>query len=179
MAHRRARFLTTLLRQCTTLQQTTRSVSTLEFPVARDVVKRIDAQRRFDSRTASFAAPEPEILAPFFFKVRIITGNVRGAGTNASIRLQLIGTRGDSDPVVVSKESGFPQGSVITTVLPVEKDIGNLRMVVVERDTADGSLADESWYLEKLLVEDHKGHQLCFPCAQWLGVSACGQITSM
>ena len=137
-----------------------------------------DACRRVDVRHAS-SVPQPEPQTPFFYKVRIITGNVRGAGTHAGIRLQLIGTRGESEPAVISQDRGFAQGSVETHVLPVETDIGDLRMIRVEREAIDGTLADESWFLDKLIVEDQNGHQLCFPCMQWFGLSACGQIAGL
>lgn len=181
MAHRRARFLTTLLRQCTAAQTThtlALAVGESSSTAQRGIARVADAHCRVDARRAS-SVPQPEPQTPFFFKVRIITGNVRGAGTRAGIRLQLIGTRGESEPAVISQDRGFAQGSVKDCILPVETDIGALRMVRVEREIADGSLADESWFLDKLLVEDQSGHQLCFPCMQWFGLSACGQIAGL
>ena len=183
MAHRRVRFLATLLRRCSNLQRTsTRFLWTWETPVCveKSVAGiRCEIRPRFDARSVSSVSPQEtfESHAPYLYKIRIITGNVRGAGTMASIRLQLIGTRGESDVVMVSKDNGFPQGSVETAVLSISTDIGALRMVRVERDDTDGTVSDESWFLEKLLIDEPTGSQLCFPCMQWFGLSSCGVIT--
>eukprot|EP00210_Caulerpa_lentillifera_P006953 g6648.t1 len=69
------------------------------------------------------------------------------------------------------------QGSVETQLVHVDRELGALRMVHVEREQLSDKENDHSsWFLDKLLIEDSNGAKHCFPCMQWFGTSQCGSI---
>lgn len=181
MAYRRARFLSTLLKTCTTLRNSTLSFSTISFAnhFETGFRRRVDAGFRFQTHRIFAGVPQPLSRNAFTFKVSIVTGDVRGAETHADILIKLIGNKGESDFFRISREKGFGKGSVEIAELTSETDIGALRMVLVKREQGDGSLADDSWFLDKLLVEDQHGNEIIFSCMQWLGRSQCGTIEGM
>jgi len=110
------------------------------------------------------------------YRVRGVTGNVRGAGTASAAYVQLICSHGESDKVVVgqSGDEGLVRGSKVTFDVPVPLGIGPLRRVYVEREKGSCTDTGEGWYLEAVLVEGPAGERLVFPCNSWFGQSDCG-----
>lgn len=110
------------------------------------------------------------------YHVSVVTGNVRGAGTNSAAFVQLIGSHGESDKVVVgnSHEDGLQRGSKVTFDVQVPQGIGPLRRVYIEREKSSCTDTGEGWYLEAVVVHGPEGEQYLFPCNSWFGHSDCG-----
>lgn len=110
------------------------------------------------------------------YQVSVVTGNVRGAGTNSAAFLQLVGSHGVSQKVVIgnSHEDGFQRGSKVTFDVHVPPGIGPLRRVFIEREKSSCTDTGEGWYLEAVLVHGPHGEQYLFPCNSWFGHSDCG-----
>lgn len=132
----------------------------------------------FQAANYGVAARAEEHLQNFYenYRVRVITGNVRGAGTSSAAYIQLIGTHGESDKVVIgnSEEEGFQRGSEVTFNIPVPGGIGPLRRINVERSASDQSSTGDGWYLDEIVVQGPDGEMFSFPCQAWFGHSDCG-----
>lgn len=129
---------------------------------------------------AQAALPEslaqPESLAEEKFLLKVCTGNLRGAGTPSVASLQLIGTQGISQKVVVGTDElgTLDRGSVRTVEVWVPKhSIGQLRRVHVEKRMAS-HISGDGWYLKHVEVCTPDGESTLFPCEAWLGESDCG-----
>jgi hypothetical protein len=110
------------------------------------------------------------------YHVSVVTGNVRGAGTNSAAFVQLIGSHGESEKVVVgnSHEDGLQRGSKVTFDVQVPQGIGPLRRVYIEREKSSCTDTGEGWYLEAVVVHGPEGEHYLFPCNSWFGHSDCG-----
>lgn len=110
------------------------------------------------------------------YQVSVVTGNVRGAGTSSAAFLQLVGSHGESDKVVIgnSHEEGLQRGSKVTFEVPVPQGIGPLRRVFIEREKSSCTDTGEGWYLEAVVVHGPQGEHYLFPCNSWFGHSDCG-----
>lgn len=112
------------------------------------------------------------------YRVAVVTGNVRGAGTHASAFLQLIGANGESERVIVgdSEENGFTRGSKREVEIAARKDIGPIKRVHVEREK--GSICDvgDGWFLDRVEVHGPHNQEYVFPCQSWFGQSDCGNV---
>ena len=110
------------------------------------------------------------------YQVSVVTGNVRGAGTGSAAFLQLIGSHGESEKVVVgnSHEEGLQRGSKVTFEVQVPQGIGPLRRVFIEREKSSCTDTGEGWYLEAVVVHGPHGEHYLFPCNSWFGHSDCG-----
>lgn len=110
------------------------------------------------------------------YHVSVVTGNVRGAGTNSAAFLQLVGSHGESEKVVIgnSHEEGLQRGSKVTFEVQVPQGIGPLRRVFIEREKSSCTDTGEGWYLEAVVVHGPSGEHYLFPCNSWFGHSDCG-----
>lgn len=111
------------------------------------------------------------------YKLHVVTGNLRGAGSNSAVFVKIIGTKGESREVEISEGLGFEKGGVVTESVVVNEDIGVPKMILVKRAQSEVSDTGSGWYLEKMVVEDPNGEALSFPCMQWFGISDCGDVT--
>lgn len=132
----------------------------------------------FQAASYGVAARAEEHLQNFYenYRVSVITGNVRGAGTSAAAYIQLIGTYGESDKVLIgnSEDEGFQRGSKITFDVSVPGGIGPLRRVNVERAEGGHTTTGDGWYLDTVVVHGPEGEASMFPCQAWFGQSDSG-----
>ena len=105
------------------------------------------------------------------WKVRVVTGNVRGAGSPHAAYLQLVGSRGASDRFLLGETEAdqFVRGTSRTFTLPIDQDIGSIRRVHVEQRRDEDRHAGDGWYLQEIEVISPTGEHLIFPCNAWLG----------
>lgn len=110
------------------------------------------------------------------YRISVITGNVRGAGTPSMAWVQLMGTAGESEKYEVgnSSEEGLMRGSKVTFEVQVPRDIGALRRVLIQRDKGSYSDSGDGWYLDAIEVDGPHGAHYHFPCHAWFGQSDCG-----
>lgn len=107
--------------------------------------------------------------------MNVITGNVRGAGTTLPAYIQLIGTNGSSEKVLVGGEDGLARGSSVVMEAHAPKDIGELRRCFVERAKSNGyTHTGDGWFLEMVEVQGPGQEVYQFPCHAWFGHSDCG-----
>lgn len=123
----------------------------------------------------SQATPNPG-QKQFLYKVQVVTGNVRGAGTSASAFLKLLCSNGESRVFQVAENMGFERGTVETFKLPVDRDLGAVKTVFVRRAKTGVSETGAGWFLDKVLVRGPSGELVSFPCKQWLGDSEEGDV---
>eukprot|EP01046_Picozoa_sp_COSAG06_P033716 COSAG06_NODE_3464_length_5301_cov_4.178201_1_plen_1602_part_01 len=94
------------------------------------------------------------------------TGDVRGAGTDANIKINIFGTNGDSgETSLESGSNNFERGMVEDFIVTLT-DLGKLTKV---RVTNDGSGLGSAWFLESVSVRDHSTQVTTdFMCSRWL-----------
>ncbi|HAA33026.1 MAG TPA: hypothetical protein DCE56_41540 [Cyanobacteria bacterium UBA8553] len=102
------------------------------------------------------------------YNVTIKTGDKRGAGTNANVRIQLIGELGETDKngYLLDKTGydDFERDAKDTYEVRVDKELGNIEKVRIWHDNA-GSGA--GWYLDWIKVE-LSGISWNFSAYRWL-----------
>jgi hypothetical protein len=88
------------------------------------------------------------------YVIRVHTGDIKGAGTDANVYLFLYGEKGDSGRLELRKSETYRNAfernriDVFTREL---MDIGNLKRVVVGHD--NGGLLGGAWFLSKVRCE--------------------------
>ncbi|KAG1681171.1 hypothetical protein FOA52_015614 [Chlamydomonas sp. UWO 241] len=102
------------------------------------------------------------------YTVTVVTGRRRGAGTTDPVAVQLIGTHASSDRFLLdSNEGGFDRGSTVTFTVPVPRDLGPLRRLLVSKEsTLD---IGGAWYLRLIEIANPAGEATIFPCNSWIG----------
>ncbi|XP_056274884.1 lipoxygenase homology domain-containing protein 1 isoform X1 [Pseudoliparis swirei] len=101
------------------------------------------------------------------YSVQIVTGNIRGAGTNSKIHVVMHGSKGMKNSGKVFLEGGkFERGLTDIFNVEIAALISPLSRVTVGHDN-DGVSA--GWYCEKVVVYcSFTGLEQTFPCSKWL-----------
>uniref|UniRef100_A0A3P9K171 PLAT domain-containing protein n=1 Tax=Oryzias latipes TaxID=8090 RepID=A0A3P9K171_ORYLA len=115
-------------------------------------------------------------LVPVKYEVIVITGDVKGAGTDSNVSITIYGVNGDSGKRELRKKfrNLFERGHTDAFVLEM-LELGDLLRVKVEHD---GSSPNGGWLLECVEVTNTATSvTTIFPCGKWLDSSkADGQI---
>ena len=108
-----------------------------------------------------------ENLTTILYEVKVLTGDRRGAGTDANVSIVLYGEKGNSgQPKTLQNNSNnFERGA--TDVFGVEcDDLGNLSKIRIGHD---GTGFGSGWFLDKIYVTNPiSGQQWVFLCGRWL-----------
>ena len=126
---------------------------------------------------AGAAAPEPALP---LYRIQVITGDVRGAGTQAPAVITIYGDSGQSQDIDIGHELdeiGFERGSIKYYECIVETDLGALKRVHVEQLEPSVTDTGSGWYLDKIEVTSPSGQLTVFPCHSWLGKNDAGDIS--
>ncbi|KAL6113992.1 loxhd1 [Pungitius sinensis] len=101
------------------------------------------------------------------YNVRIVTGNVRGAGTNSKIHIVMHGSKALKNSGQVFLEGGqFERGLTDIFNVEIAALLSPLSRVTIGHDN-DGVSA--GWYCEKVVVFcPFTGIEQTFPCSKWL-----------
>ncbi|KAM4578886.1 lipoxygenase homology domain-containing protein 1 [Fundulus diaphanus] len=101
------------------------------------------------------------------YNVQIVTGNIRGAGTNSKIHIVMHGTKGQKNSGKVFLEGGkFERGLTDIFNVEIAALLSPLSRVTIGHDN-DGVSA--GWYCEKVVVYcPFTGIEQTFPCGKWL-----------
>ncbi|XP_027888486.1 lipoxygenase homology domain-containing protein 1 [Xiphophorus couchianus] len=101
------------------------------------------------------------------YNVQIVTGNIRGAGTNSKIHIVMHGTKGLKNSGKVFLEGGkFERGLTDIFNVEIAALLSPLSRVTIGHDN-DGVSA--GWYCEKVVVYcPFTGIEQTFPCGKWL-----------
>jgi hypothetical protein len=103
------------------------------------------------------------------YEVKVLTGDRRGAGTDANVSIVLYGETGNSGrPKVLQSSANFERGA--TDVFGVESaDLGTLTKIRIGHD---GVGIGSGWFLDKVYVTHPLNkQQWTFLCARWLDKS--------
>uniref|UniRef100_A0A8C4HEN1 Lipoxygenase homology domains 1b n=1 Tax=Dicentrarchus labrax TaxID=13489 RepID=A0A8C4HEN1_DICLA len=101
------------------------------------------------------------------YNVQIVTGNIRGAGTNSKIHIVMNGSKGMKNSGRVFLEGGkFERGLTDIFNVEIAALLSPLSRVTIGHDN-DGVSA--GWYCEKVVVYcPFTGIEQTFPCSKWL-----------
>ncbi|KAJ7993944.1 hypothetical protein DPEC_G00259930 [Dallia pectoralis] len=106
-------------------------------------------------------------LVPVKYEIIVITGDVKGAGTDSNVFITIYGTNGDSGkrPLKQKFRNLFERGQTDRFVLEI-LDLGELLRVKVEHDK---SSMNAGWYLECVEVTNTANSvTTIFMCGKWL-----------
>jgi hypothetical protein len=102
------------------------------------------------------------------YSVRVVTGNMIGAGTSANVFCILHGDR-DSDRIALNKSDNFNKfARAGTDAFPVKTFfLGEIERLTIGHDNKG---LFSAWYLEEVVIECiGLGRCWVFPCARWFG----------
>lgn len=118
-------------------------------------------------------------LKPAVYHVEVVTGDVRGAGTQTGAVVKLIGALGESEEFVVGdngEDPGFERGSSRIYSLETGRHLGDLRRVYVQQMEPSITEVGSGWFLDRVDVTGPTGDKISFPCKTWLGKSDAGDF---
>ncbi|GCB61309.1 hypothetical protein scyTo_0014316 [Scyliorhinus torazame] len=102
------------------------------------------------------------------YEVVTVTGDVRGAGTDANIFVTLFGEYGITPKVHLTSKSRTAFEKNKTDVFRIKtNNVGPIKKIRIEHDNTGMSA---SWFLDRLVITDmNRPHlRFYFPCNQWL-----------
>ncbi|KAG7237555.1 hypothetical protein INR49_032172, partial [Caranx melampygus] len=101
------------------------------------------------------------------YNVQIVTGNIRGAGTNSKIHIVMHGSKGLKNSGKVFLEGGkFERGLTDIFMVEIAALLSPLSRVTIGHDNGGVSAG---WYCEKVVVYcPFTGIEQTFPCSKWL-----------
>ncbi|KAH0627806.1 hypothetical protein JD844_008220 [Phrynosoma platyrhinos] len=114
----------------------------------------------------SFAS-KARSLVPVKYEVIVVTGSVKGAGTDANVLLTIYGMNGDSGKRALKQKyrNLFERGSADRFYLEI-LELGELRKVRIEHDSKGFS---PGWLVERVeITNSATGVTTNFPCGKWL-----------
>ena len=111
--------------------------------------------------------PHAHFNADSEWEVNVFTSDLRGAGTDAKVTLQIHGSKGSSPPIDLGDSiANFEQGEHDTfqgVSVP-----GPLGMVEALAVTHDGTGPYPAWHLEKVQLKNHlTAEEYTCPCDRW------------
>ncbi|TRY95059.1 hypothetical protein DNTS_004690 [Danionella cerebrum] len=115
-------------------------------------------------------AEDFEDLEENTYEVHVFTGNMMGAGTDASVYINVYGEMGDTGERKLRKSNHlnkFERGQEdVFTITAM--DLGLLKKMRIRHDN---KLANAAWYLDRVEIFDTKDETMYFfPCQRWLAV---------
>uniref|UniRef100_A0A6B2KWS8 PLAT domain-containing protein n=1 Tax=Arcella intermedia TaxID=1963864 RepID=A0A6B2KWS8_9EUKA len=136
---------------------------TYNFPVSRWFAK--DEDDGLIERT--LAPGEGDASGQSLYQVSVVTGNIRGAGTDANVFIEVFGKKGKSRKQVLdNSENNFEKGKTDVFVLKGGNDLGELTKIHIGHDNSGFG---PGWFLEKVIVKNMKTNEEAFFFAgRWL-----------
>lgn len=119
---------------------------------------------------------QPQPAAGATYTLHVYTGNLRGAGSVTPAWIQLVGSRGKSERLLIGEtdEDSLERGTQRTVTITTSEDIGQVRFVHVQRLSSSITEAGTGWFLQQINVDTPCGKRLVFPCNAWFGESDAG-----
>ncbi|KAL0979113.1 hypothetical protein UPYG_G00180880 [Umbra pygmaea] len=133
-----------------------------EFPVSRWFA--IDEDDGKIQRDILVGGTEPTGIV---YNIQVVTGDIRGAGTNSKIHILMHGSKGIKNSGKIFLEGGhFERGLTDIFNVEIAALLSPLSRVTIGHDN-DGVSA--GWYCEKIVVFcPFTGIEQTFPCSKWL-----------
>ena len=116
------------------------------------------------------------------YRIEVVTGTVRGAGTPNMATVQLFGANAASPVYRIGDDgdnkdgSGFERGSTKTYSIRAPQ-LGALRRIHIKKDLHRASELGSGWFLERIVVTGPEGQEMMFPCHAWIGETDDGSNT--
>jgi protein phosphatase PTC7 len=118
--------------------------------------------------------------APVFYKLRITTGDLRGAGTTEQVMIQLHGDSGSSGRHVI--QAPLNRAETVEVVCEVHGELGRLQRMEVGFVDPESALQvkGSGWLLDRIetyRIDNSMRHMpkpVIFPCQRWIGESESG-----
>ncbi|GLC54185.1 hypothetical protein PLESTB_000832700 [Pleodorina starrii] len=113
--------------------------------------------------------PGGELPPVLHYKVAVATSDIKGAGTESKVYLELIGSSGRLGPLHLDNPAAFERGATDTFML----DGPELGQLLALRVTCDGSGMRPLWHLDHidvwsdLAAEEDPDKAVYFPCRSW------------
>ncbi|XP_059845764.1 lipoxygenase homology domain-containing protein 1 [Hypanus sabinus] len=129
--------------------------------------KRDDCQVFECTKVLESFASKVRSLVPVKYEIIVLTGDVKGAGTDANVSITIYGTNGDSGLRRLKHRfrNLFERGNTDRFILEM-LDLGELTKVKIEHDNAN---ANAGWMLERVeITNTATGVTTIFPCGKWL-----------
>ncbi|NXJ57933.1 LX12B protein, partial [Spizaetus tyrannus] len=97
------------------------------------------------------------------YKVKVATGDILKAGTNNSISITLVGSRGESHQTTI--KHWFLPGTEKDLTVRCEQDLGPIVLVRLHKWRL---FLEDAWFCKDVRVTAPDGTLYRFPCYQWL-----------
>ena len=100
------------------------------------------------------------------YKISFITGNLKGAGTDANVSIKIFGTKKiTNELVLVSKFKNFERD--VTDIFFIEtSDLGEIEKIKISHDN---QFLGANWYLDEVIIESRsKNKSWYFPVFKWI-----------
>uniref|UniRef100_W5L5M4 Lipoxygenase homology PLAT domains 1 n=1 Tax=Astyanax mexicanus TaxID=7994 RepID=W5L5M4_ASTMX len=104
------------------------------------------------------------------YEVHVFTGTMWGAGTDASVYINVYGEIGDTGERKLRKSNHlnkFERGQQEDVFSITAMDLGLLKKLRIRHDNKQ---ANAAWYLDRVEIVDSKDETYFFPCQRWLAV---------
>ncbi|XP_053543932.1 lipoxygenase homology domain-containing protein 1 [Ictalurus punctatus] len=141
-------------------------VKTFHFPCSRWLAR----DEEDGEIMVELMAEDYEDLEENTYEIRVFTGPMWGAGTDANVYINIYGEMGDTGERKLRKSNHFnkfERGQVdVFTLMAI--DLGQLRKLRIRHDNKQASAG---WYLDRVEIVDLKEETTYFfPCQRWLAV---------
>ena len=111
------------------------------------------------------------------YAIWVQTGTEELAGTDSNVFIQLFGTTGQTESILLPPRDifAFELGSTEKYVLEVP-DLGELTRCCIGHDNSEG---DSGWYVVSVRVQDDEtDREWLFKFDRWLGLEESGELTA-
>ncbi|GAB1599835.1 lipoxygenase homology domain-containing protein 1 isoform X2 [Argonauta hians] len=114
---------------------------------------------------------ESQLLNTTTYEVHVKTGNIRGAGTDANVFLQILGSKNDTEEIPLKTPENstdpFERGRIDIFKLEL-RNIGEIKKIKIGHDN---SQLGAGWFLDTVLIKiPSQGKKYWFDCFRWLAV---------
>ncbi|KAH3767689.1 hypothetical protein Pelo_458 [Pelomyxa schiedti] len=118
------------------------------------------------SRELQALAQDGESCSPLrIYIINVHTGNIRGAGTDANVFLEIFGEKGTSEKRKLEGKGNLFERNHMDSFQFECVDLGELQKIIIGHDNSGVNAA---WYLEKVVIrEQDSGKIWHFPCGRW------------
>eukprot|EP01125_Pyxidicula_operculata_P000601 TRINITY_DN105_c0_g1_i2.p1 TRINITY_DN105_c0_g1~~TRINITY_DN105_c0_g1_i2.p1 ORF type:complete len:1400 (+),score=456.41 TRINITY_DN105_c0_g1_i2:301-4200(+) len=100
------------------------------------------------------------------WEVKVYTGDIRGAGTEANVDIVLVGSAGKSNPVRLDNSPyNFRKAREDVFSVVIEQEIGALNKIIIGHDNSG---MDPSWFLERVIAFNSVHGTFKFQAGKWL-----------
>lgn len=135
-----------------------------------------DFERSYSFGRTHYLAKVQPTANLILYRIEVVTGDVRGAGSPVPAAFMFSGENGDSEEFVFGDEEegcGFDRGTKQKYTI-FSKNLGKLCRLHVRQLGASTTVTGAGWFLDRVIVKGPQGEKWIFPCHAWFGKSDAG-----